>query len=194
MPVLWLGWPAVYLFLAVSLNQWASIQEQRQQLDATERDLNEVSARNTRREEELETLSAIHTTIMSGSDETASWTRSPAASPMSAAPRSARSHPARRHNRPAAVLACGLPGGSVQPLLPGTARRTAKALAAGRCCTAASPSASNVFEDPRYERMRDFAALVGIASSAAAPIELDRRRLGALVICYPETREFPATS
>ena len=29
MPVLWLGWPAVYLFLAVSLNQWASIQDQR---------------------------------------------------------------------------------------------------------------------------------------------------------------------
>jgi hypothetical protein len=35
MPVLWLGWPAVYLFLAVSLNQWASIQEQRYQLDQT---------------------------------------------------------------------------------------------------------------------------------------------------------------
>ena len=70
MPVLWLGWPAVYLFLAVSLNQWASIQEQRSQLDETEEHLDEVSARNVRREQELETLSAIHTTIMSGSDET----------------------------------------------------------------------------------------------------------------------------
>jgi len=35
MPVLWLGWPAVYLFLAVSLNQWNSILHQRSQLDAT---------------------------------------------------------------------------------------------------------------------------------------------------------------
>lgn len=70
MPVLWLGWPSVYLFLAVSLNQWASIQEQRDQLLVTERDLNEVSARTVRRETELEALAAIQTTIMSGSDET----------------------------------------------------------------------------------------------------------------------------
>ena len=69
MPVLWLGWPAVYLFLAVSLNQWASIQDQRQRLDETEAHLGEVSARNLRREQELETLSKIHTTILSGSDE-----------------------------------------------------------------------------------------------------------------------------
>ena len=28
MPVFWLGWPAVYLFLAVTLNQWTSIKLQ----------------------------------------------------------------------------------------------------------------------------------------------------------------------
>ena len=33
MPVLWLGWPAVYLFLAVSLNQWTSLQQQRAKLE-----------------------------------------------------------------------------------------------------------------------------------------------------------------
>src|SRR6266581_3657557 len=64
LPVLWLGWPAVYLFLAVSLNQWSSIQAQRSQLEATERHLTDVSARNDKREQELETLSAIHTTIL----------------------------------------------------------------------------------------------------------------------------------
>ena len=46
MPVLWLGWPAVYLFLAVSLNQWASIQEQRTHLVESERELNEMSQHN----------------------------------------------------------------------------------------------------------------------------------------------------
>ena len=48
MPVLWLGWPAVYLFLAVSLNQWSSIQAQRAKLETTERGLMDVSARNDR--------------------------------------------------------------------------------------------------------------------------------------------------
>ena len=51
---------------------------------------------------------------------------------------------------------------------------------------------TNVFEDPRYERMRDFAALIGFASSAAAPIELEDDVYGALVIAYPEAREFPS--
>jgi hypothetical protein len=69
LPVLWLGWPAVYLFLAVSLNQWNSILQQRSQLDATESHLQEVSSRNDKREQELETLSAIHTTILNGGDE-----------------------------------------------------------------------------------------------------------------------------
>ena len=69
MPVLWLGWPAVYLFLAVSLNQWASIQEQRTHLAESKRELNEMSQHNQRRERELEALSGIHTAIMSGGAE-----------------------------------------------------------------------------------------------------------------------------
>src|SRR3989442_8417722 len=49
---------------------------------------------------------------------------------------------------------------------------------------------SNVFEDPRYDKMRDFAALTGFVSAAAAPVELDEGLHGALVICYPEERDF----
>jgi GAF domain-containing protein len=48
----------------------------------------------------------------------------------------------------------------------------------------------NVFQDARYDRLREFAALVGYVSAAAAPIELDEGKHGALVICYPEEREF----
>jgi len=51
-------------------------------------------------------------------------------------------------------------------------------------------ASSNVFEDPRYDRTRDFAALVGVASAAAAPVELDNDLRGALLICYGEPREF----
>ena len=70
-----------------------------------------------------------------------------------------------------------------------TVRRTARALRAGRCCTSVWPP-SNVFEDPRYDKIRDFAALAGIVSAAAAPLELDQDLHGALVICYGEERDF----
>ena len=53
-------------------------------------------------------------------------------------------------------------------------------------------AARNVFEDPRYDRLRDFAAVAGYAGSAAAPLELDQETSGALVICYPEERDFTA--
>jgi len=48
----------------------------------------------------------------------------------------------------------------------------------------------NVFEDPRYDKLRDFAGLVGYVSSASAPLELDDQLFGALVICYPQERDF----
>src|SRR3989337_2476071 len=69
MPVFWLGWPAVYLFLAVTLNQWASIKLQRDELDETVENLLEVQANNDKRQQELETLSVIHSTIMAGREE-----------------------------------------------------------------------------------------------------------------------------
>src|SRR3990172_9174087 len=60
MPVLWLGWPAVYLFLSVTLHQWASIKIQRDELDETVDHLLEVQANNDKRQQELQTLSVIH--------------------------------------------------------------------------------------------------------------------------------------
>jgi HD-GYP domain-containing protein (c-di-GMP phosphodiesterase class II) len=50
----------------------------------------------------------------------------------------------------------------------------------------------NVFEDPRYDKLRDFAALVGYVSSAAAPVELAEGLFGALVVCYQDEHEFDA--
>jgi hypothetical protein len=59
----------VYLFLAVTLNQWASIKVQRDELDDTVEHLLEVQANNDKRQQELETLSVIHSTIMAGREE-----------------------------------------------------------------------------------------------------------------------------
>ena len=138
MPVLWLGWPAVYLFLAVSLNQWSSIQAQRGKLEESERGLMDVSERNDRRERELETVSAIHTTILSESGERRSSMRSRAGWRRCAA---------RRYARSSCRLARRTSGRSFRLALrtryttatSRTVGRSAKALRAGRCCTAASP-------------------------------------------------------
>jgi HD-GYP domain-containing protein (c-di-GMP phosphodiesterase class II) len=191
LPVLWLGWPAVYLFAAVSLNQWNSLQQQRSQLDATERHLEEVRERNDRREHELETLSAIHTTILSGTDEPAIINEI-----------------TRRVGEVCGARICTItvPVGTTgqRPLLPvGFTEEMFN-----RCFPKGAPygegvdgwailhqrvaASSNVFEDPRYDRLRDFAALAGFASAAAAPLELDAEITGALMICYAEPHEFPS--
>ena len=189
LPVLWLGWPAVYLFLAVSLNQWSSIQAQRSQLEATERHLTDVSARNDKREQELETLSAIHTTILSGIDEPG-----------------VISEITRRVAEVCGAKICTItvPVGTTgeRPFLPSGFTEEVF----NRIFPNGSPygegvsgwvmlhrrvaASSNVFEDPRYDKLRDFASLVGYVSSAAAPVELSQDVLGALVICYPEEHDF----
>jgi GAF domain-containing protein len=190
MPVLWLGWPAVYLFLAVSLNQWSSIQRQRSQLDATEQHLLEVRARNDKREQELETLSAIHTTILSGGDEPG-----------------VVEEITRRVAEVCGAKACTIVvpmGTSTQrPLLPvGFTEEVFNRIfpsgapygegVEGWAILHRRVAASrNVFQDPRYDRMRDFAALAGYVSAAAAPVELDQDLYGALVICYPDERDLP---
>lgn len=48
----------------------------------------------------------------------------------------------------------------------------------------------NVYADPRYEQMREFAREMGYIAAAAAPITLDDAVLAALVIGYSEEREF----
>ena len=189
MPVLWLGWPAVYLFLAVSLNQWASIQEQRKRLEATEEHLMEVSARNDKRQQELETLSMIHTTVFSGSDEP-----------------TVVEETTRRIAEACGAKICmiAIPIGTTgqRPLLPiGFSEEVferffpegapyGEGVEGWAILHRRMAVATNVFTDPRYDRLRNFAALVGYVSAAAAPIELDTDLHGALVICFPEEREF----
>jgi HD-GYP domain-containing protein (c-di-GMP phosphodiesterase class II) len=189
LPVLWLGWPAVYLFLVVSLNQWYSIQQQRSQLDATERHLTDVQEHNDKREQELETISAIHTTIISGSDEPA-----------------VVEEITRRVAQVCGAKVCTItvPVGTAgqRPFLP--VGFTEEVFA--RFFPNGAPygegvdgwailhhrvaATSDVFTDPRYEQLRDFAALVGFRSAAAAPVELDQDLFGALMICYTEEHDF----
>jgi HD-GYP domain-containing protein (c-di-GMP phosphodiesterase class II) len=189
MPVLWLGWPAVYLFLAVSLNQWNSILHQRSQLDATEKHLMDISSRNDKREQELETLSAIHTTILSGSDEPGvveEITRR-VAEVCGAKICTIEVPVGQNGERP--LLPVGFTSEVFNRVFPEGAPFGEGV--AGWCMLHRRVAASrNVFDDPRYDRLRDFAALVGYTSSAAAPVELAEGLFGALVICYPEEHDF----
>ena len=191
MPVLWLGWPAVYLFLAVSLNQWASIQEQRSHLAESERELNEMSQHNQRRERELAALSSIHTAIMSGGDE-----------------RMVVEEVTRRVAETCDAKICTIivPVGteSQRPFLPfgfsDDAFRQVFPNGApygegveGWTILHHKPTqAKNVFEDPRYNRLREFAAQVGFVTAAAAPVELEDGVYGALLVGFPDERELTA--
>jgi HD-GYP domain-containing protein (c-di-GMP phosphodiesterase class II) len=189
MPVLWLGWPAVYLFLAVSLNQWSSIQAQRTKLEATERGLMDVSARNDRRERELETLSAIHTTILSENEERAvvdEITRRVAE--VCGAKICTITVPiGTTGQRP--FLSIGFMEDVFNRFFPDGAP-FGEGVEGWAMLHKRVAASSNVFEDPRYDKIRDFAALAGIVSAAAAPLELDQDLHGALVICYGEERDF----
>ncbi len=191
MPLLWLGWPAVYLFLAVSLNQWASLQEQRSDLADSERELNVISQHNQRRERELRALSGIHTAILSGGDEQTiveEVTR-----------RVAETCDAR-------ISTIIVPDGTdkQRPLLPvGFSEDAFREVfpdgapygegVEGWAILHRKPArARNVFQDPRYDRLRDFAAHVGFVSAAAAPVELEDDVYGALLVGFPEERELSA--
>jgi len=189
MPLLWLGWPAVYLFLAVSLNQWSSIQQQRTQLESTERGLMDVSARNDRRERELETLSAIHTTILSENGEKAvvdEITRR-VAEVCGAKICTIVVPVGTTGQRP--FLSTGFSDEVFNRFFPDGAPY-GEGVEGWAMLHRRVAASSNVFEDPRYDKIRDFAALAGIVSSAAAPLELDVGLNGALVICYGDVHEF----
>jgi len=189
MPVLWLGWPAVYLFLAVSLNQWNSILAHRARLDATERHLSDIKSRHDKREQELETLSAIHTTILSGSDEPGvveEITRR-VAEVCGAKICTIEVPVGQAGERP--LLPVGFTSDVFNRIFPSGAP-FGEGVAGWAMLHRRVAASRNVFEDPRYDRLRDFAALVGYVSSAAAPVELAEDLYGALVICYPEERDF----
>ena len=189
MPVLWLGWPAVYLFLAVSLNEWSSIRQQRQQLQATDHRLMDVQAHNDKREQELETLSSIHATILSRSDEVS-------------VVKEVTQRVAEVTGAKICTIIVPTGGNGQRPLLPvGFSDELADRIfpdgapygegVAGWAMLHRRVAASrDVFQDPRYDQMREFAAAAGFVSSAAAPLELDHDLFGSLVICYTEERDF----
>jgi HD-GYP domain-containing protein (c-di-GMP phosphodiesterase class II) len=173
----------------VSINQLTSLQQQREQLEATEKHLGEVSERNQRREQELETLSAIHTAIMSGHDENmiVSETTRRIAEVCGAKICSIAMPIGGTAQRP--ILPVGFPEEVFNRFFPDGAPY-GEGVGGWAMLHRKVAHTSNVFEDPRYERMRDFAALVGYTSAAAAPLELDEDTYGALVICYAEKRDF----
>jgi HD-GYP domain-containing protein (c-di-GMP phosphodiesterase class II) len=188
-PVLWLGWPAVYLFLAVSLNQWSSIQQQRTQLEATERGLLDISERNDKREQELGTLSAIHKTILSDSDEVSvvKEITSRVAEVCGAKICSITVPIGTSGQRP--FLPTGFTEEVFNRFFPDGAPY-GEGVDGWAILHRRVAACSNVFVDPRYDKMRDFAAIAGFVSAAAAPVELDEGLIAALVICYPEERDF----
>jgi len=191
MPALWLGWPAVYLFLTVSLNQWSSIQQQRTQLESSERGLLDIKERNDKREQELGTLSAIHKTILSDSDQIS-------------VVKEITQRVAEVCGAKICTITIPIGTTSQRPFLPAgfTEEIFSRLFAEGApygegvdgwaILHGRVAASSNVFTDPRYDKLRDFAALAGFISAAAAPVELDDGLVGALVICYPEEREFAA--
>ena len=189
MPVLWLGWPAVYLFLAVSLNEWANIRQQRQQLEATEESLLDVEARNEKRRQELETLSSIHAAILSGGDEASVMgeTIRRVAEVTGATVCSIVTPTGANKERP---LRCvGFSEELFTRIFPHGAPY-GEGVAGWAMLHRRVAASNNVFEDPRYDRLREFAKAVGFVSTAAAPVELDQDLYGALVICYEEERDF----
>jgi HD-GYP domain-containing protein (c-di-GMP phosphodiesterase class II) len=189
MPVLWLGWPAVYLFLAVTLNQWANIRAQRDQLDETMEHLLDVQANNDRRQQELETLSVIHSTIMAGNDEAAVLTE-------------VTHRVAELTGAKLCSLVVSSPGNGDYPyasygyhedeftrLFPNSAPH-AEGVAGWSILHRRIATSSNVLADPRYDGLREFALATGYRAAAAAPLEFDEGVMAALVICYDEVRQF----
>ncbi len=189
MPVLWLGWPAVYLFLAVTLNQWTNIKTQRDELDETVEHLLDVQAHNDRRQQELETLSVIHSTIMAGNDEAAvlgEITR----------------RVAELTGAKLCSLVVGSAGNGEQPYatygfdkddftrLFGNGAPYGEGVAGWCILHRRIATSSDVFQDPRYDGLRQFALATGYRAAVAVPVEFDEDIMAALVICYEEERQF----
>ncbi len=189
MPVFWLGWPAVYFFLTVTINQWANIKTQRDKLDNTVEHLLDVQAHNDIRQHELETLSVIHSTIMAGDDETevlreithrvAELTGAKLCSLVVSDPASGE--------RPYA--AHGFETEDFLRLFPNGAPR-GEGVSGWAILHRRIATSSNVLNDPRYDSLREFAQTMGYRSAAAAPLEFDEGVAAALVICYESERQF----
>ncbi len=189
MPVLWLGWPAVYLFLAVTLNQWANLKSQRDELDSTVEHLLEVQAHDDDRRQELQTLSVINSTIMAGNDETA-----------------VLQEIARRVAELTGAKLCSLvvsdSGNGEYPYASYGFRKDdfkrifpsgapyGEGVSGWSILHRRIATSSDVLQDPRYDKLRQFALAIGYRAAAAAPLEFDEGVTAALVICYERERQF----
>ena len=191
MPVLWLGWSAVYLFLAVTLNQWANIRTQRDQLDETVEHLLDVQSHNDKRQQELETLSIIHSTIMAGKDEAAVLQEiTDRVAELTGAKLCSLVVSDPGHGE-LPYSAHGFEKEDFKRLFPDGAPR-GEGVAGWSILHGRIATSSNVLEDPRYDSLRQFALVTGYKAAAAAPLEFEEGVTAALVICYERVRQFAA--
>ena len=189
MPVLWLGWPAVYLFLAMTLNQWASIRAQRDELDETVEHLLDVQGRNDQRQQELEMLSLMHGTIMAGGGEAAvldEITRRVAELTGAKLCSLVVSSPGEGE-RP--YTAYGFQKDDFARMFPGGAP-SGEGVVGWAVLHRRIATTSDALHDPRYDGLREFARTTGYRAAAAAPLEFDEGITAALVICYEHERQF----
>ena len=189
MPVLWLGWPAVYLFLAVTLNQWANLKTQRDELDDTVEHLLEVQTHDDDRRQELETLSVIHGAVLAGDDESA-----------------VLQEIVRRVAELTGAKLCSLvvssSGNGERPYASYGFRKddyerqfpkgapSGEGVAGWAILHRRIATSTDVLQDPRYDGLRPFALTMGYRAAAAAPLEFDEGVTAALVICYEQERPF----
>ena len=189
MPVLWLGWPAVYLFLAVTISQWTNLRSQRDQLDATVEHLLDVQTHNDKRQQELETLSGIHGRIMAGSDETVLVREITKSVAKLTGAKLCSLIISGQGTGEQIYEAYGYDKREYLKLFPNGSPH-GEGVSGWALLHRRVASASNVHQDPRYDKMRDFALSVDYKSAAAAPLEFDEGVMAALVICYKQERQF----
>ncbi|MFQ6019272.1 MAG: HD-GYP domain-containing protein [Dehalococcoidia bacterium] len=188
-PVLWLGWPAVYLLFAVTFNQWAGLRRQKDDIQTVEQGLVISEIRNQGREDELKTLGSLYDAILRGEDEqTLGVETTRRAAVLTGAKACAIVTPdGRRGERP--LFSYGYNPDDFDRIFPDGAPygEGVEGWAMLHRRVTWSP---NVFQDARYDRLRLFAQQVGYKAEAAAPIEFDGDLFGVLVVCYEEEREF----
>src|SRR3990172_7627389 len=186
MPGLGVGGPAGDLVLAGTPNQWASIRVQRDELDDTVEHLLDVQANNDKRQQELETLSVIHSTIMAGREESVvleEITRRVAELTGARICALVVSSPASGE-RPYAVH--GFDMVDFVRLYPNGAPH-GEGVAGWAILHNRIATSSNVLQDPRYDSLRELALNMGFRAAAAFPVEFDEGVPAAPVTAWRST-------
>ncbi len=188
-PVLWLGWPAIYLFFAVGFSQWQDLRRQRQELQKTEQILQVSQIQNRQRQEELLTLSAVHDAIIS--EETEAQVCDEIARQVAALTQAKICSivvPINKGGEAPAVIH-GMTKADFERLFPEGAPY-GEGVAGWAMLHRRVAWSPNVHRDARYDQLRAFARQAGYTAAAAAPIQFDGELFGALAIGYEEEREF----